>query len=56
MRGLRCEHCHRIIRADVVPIFYRMAGETSDSDTIPVGLHPKCEPAYNGTKEDDRGS
>jgi hypothetical protein len=53
MRGMRCEHCHRIIRADVEPIFYRMAGATSDENTIPVGLHPKCERPYNEGEEEE---
>ena len=53
MRGLRCEHCHRIIRADVEPIFYRTAGPTSEDSTEPVGLHPKCVAAYNGENEED---
>jgi hypothetical protein len=53
MRGMRCDHCHRVIRADVEPIFWRMAGPTSDDDSYPVGLHPKCVAAYNGDEEDD---
>jgi hypothetical protein len=44
---MRCAHCHRIIRADVEVIYYRMAGATSDETTEPVGLHSKCEAPYN---------
>lgn len=46
MRGMRCAHCHGIIRADVEPI-YRVADATSDECSVPVGLHPKCEGPYN---------
>lgn len=51
MRGLRCEHCGRIVRADVEPIFYRAVVDSEDGSE-PVGLHKRCEAAYNGEEDE----
>lgn len=40
MRGLRCVSCGRVIKTDAEPLFYRADGR-------PVGLHSRCEDAYN---------
>jgi hypothetical protein len=48
MRGVRCDQCAKVIRTDVEPIFYRPAPPRADADDlVPVGLHPRCEDAYN---------